>query len=633
MARSLLILAVQITLWAALASASAQSTASGVAPQLPGTPLDGNALDERARQQRIAITGTLGFPPLPPITADSPRNSMLYADRLPYGAPADSGGTLAATMTTKWVPSELTGTGFAELIHYQLPDGYTLFGPAHPMVIAYHGFGASASSPAGLSTLDEEANARNWIYVSVTGIDDQLFGTPISQQNTYAAIQYMIDNHNVDPDRLYMVGFSLGAAISANFAARHRDPSGIMIAALGLVSCTGDWVMEYTMADSALQTWMENPFNFDGPPSTELFAYQASSLLHDDTASYPPLSSAVALTSLSMATNLGPVPTYITYDDQDTLPQVPILCEQLDTTLQAVGATTEKVVVSGTVIPGIPPVSGTHSWEVLDEAGLFDFFDGKTANREPADFSAQQDLSAAVSWASTVQDTEGEFTYLDATVNTAAKLITISEVSNADELHVDVSAAGLSGAMPYRVQVTNTGLNPTRLYLTGFPDSPSYMKVPLAGSLITLVDSDPTGGPTGNGTLSVEIPAGTTSDLKVVHDPTWVTKLTTSPNPASIGASLDFTIDGPPADTNAYLVVAAVEMFTPVDNLLLTAFPGPPSIIRFLPLDAAGDFSFTQTVPNQSTLLGLRFPTQVVTTDAQGTLQTVSNLWGLYIAP
>jgi len=32
-----------------------------------------------------------------------------------------------------------------------------------------------------LSTLDEECNLHNWVYLSVTGIDDQLFGSPISQ--------------------------------------------------------------------------------------------------------------------------------------------------------------------------------------------------------------------------------------------------------------------------------------------------------------------------------------------------------------------------------------------------------------------------------------------------------------------
>jgi predicted esterase len=634
MVRSVLAVAAQIAFWAALTPAAAQTLGGQVDGNPSSALLDGNAIDELARQQRIAITGTLGLAPLPAVTADSPRNTMVYADRLPYGVPYDDGGdSIGLISVDTSVPASLTGTGFAEIIQYKLPDLYDDAGPAHPMVIAYHGYGSSAKSPANQSEVDDEANARNWVYLSVTGLDDMLLGSPLSQQNTEAAIQWMINNFNVDPDRLYMVGFSAGAAISANFAASHRDPDGIMIAALGLVSATGDWVMEYNMGDASLQAWLENFYNFGGPPSTNLFNYQAAGTMYNDQASYPPVTSAVPQVPESMVTNLGSVPTYITYDDQDTLLQVPVLCEQIAATLIAAGTTVQKTIASGTMLPGPPSVPAPHSWAVLDEIELFDFLSGRTVDRTPATFSAQQAVSSSVSWATTVKEEATEFTYVDGTANPGAKLITVSNVANAKELHIDVEAAGLTGAMPYRIQVTNSSATPTRLHLTGFPDTPCYMKVPVLNTLVTLVDSDPGTGPTGNGTLIVDVPGLSTFDARVIHEPSWTSVLTTSPNPVNIGAPISFDIDGPAGDPISYIVVSLTELLTPVSTITMTAFPGPPAIVRLVPLDLDGDITFGQVVPNDPLLLGVRLACQAVTTDGLGGLLSVSNHWGLYVNP
>ena len=79
--------------------------------------------------------------------------------------------------------------------------------------------------------------------------------------------------------------------------------------------------------------------------------------------------------------------------------------------------------------------------------------------------------------------------------------------------------------------------------------------------------------------------------------------------------------------------MGVLEMFVPIESIQMTVFPGPPSFIRLLPLDANGDLSLGQTVPNDPALKGIRFPTQVVTTDSGGALHSVSNHWGLYVAP
>ena len=78
----------------------------------------------------------LGLPELPPVTASSPLDTFFYADRFAPDMP-DPGGTIAAaTKVTVTIPPTLTGTGFKEIIEYQLPDPYDPLGPAHPMIVA-----------------------------------------------------------------------------------------------------------------------------------------------------------------------------------------------------------------------------------------------------------------------------------------------------------------------------------------------------------------------------------------------------------------------------------------------------------------------------------------------------------------
>ncbi|MFT7465412.1 MAG: hypothetical protein ACI9EF_003779, partial [Pseudohongiellaceae bacterium] len=233
------LLSAGLLLCVATSSAAAQAAARG--PQVGG-PVALNSADEADRADRIALTGTLGFAPLPPVLASSPRDQLIFADRIPHKSQSYANSSAAVpTMFDGFVPPSQTGTIFPEVFKYQLGDSYDAGGPSHPMVVAYHGFGSSANSVAGASTIEEECNARGYIYMSPTGLDDQLFGSISCQQHIEAAINFMTSGFNVDADRIYMVGFSMGGGVVANFASRHRDPDGIMIAGLGTVSAAMDW--------------------------------------------------------------------------------------------------------------------------------------------------------------------------------------------------------------------------------------------------------------------------------------------------------------------------------------------------------------------------------------------------------
>lgn len=347
---------------------TAKPTATAGAAAEPGpSPL---GADDAAESARVAaIVGDLGLPALAAVTAQSSRDALELSDRVMV-VPADLAkykdlppavyqqGLLAAG-------PDGTGTAYQEVFWYQVPSGYAAKKGAVPLVVAYHGFGASANSVSVQSTIDEECNERGWLYVAPTGIDDKLFGSPPSQANTAAAIQWMIDHYAVDTQRIYMVGFSAGGGIAANFAATHVDPQGIRIAAVGIVSGSHDWACVHAKGSATMKALLEHPLNFGGPPAQQLAAYQASSGLHFQMGSYPPLPGNL-LQAASAAAGLAQTPTYVTWDTGDTLAEVCAQQPVLSQLLASLSATLQVQPVSGTAV--------THSWSVLDEEALFDFF-------------------------------------------------------------------------------------------------------------------------------------------------------------------------------------------------------------------------------------------------------------------
>ena len=577
--------------------------------------------DEAERDARIALTGDLGLPALQPLRSDSPRDTIYFADRMPHAPKMAATAGSPPVMIDGFIPSGPNGTGtiFPEIFKYQLGNSYDPQGPPHPLVVGYHGFGQSSASVGNLSLIDEEANARGWVYMSPTGIDDQLFGSPISQQHVEVVIQWMIDNHNVDPDRIYMVGFSMGGGVVSNFAARHRDPDGIMIAAVGSVSGTFDWTLTWNEGVSSVQTLLENPYNFGGPPSTEPWAYQQSSALYFDPATYPPFPGTL-LGVPSMATNLHAVPTYITYDTGDSISYVPGMNDALEGLLSAGGGIVTKLAVSGTVDADGNPAP--HSWWVLDEVDLFDFFEGRVVDRTPASFAAQQDLGGAVSWIETTQRTPEAFTWVDGSADPLNDALVISDVENAAVVEVDVGEAGITG-MPVRVTASAAPGGRFELRLTGFPSTPSYMLDASTGDLVTLVDSDP-----ATGSLIFNISPGMTLDAEVIHDPDWTATLTTTPNPVALGGTTQVTIDGPPGAHGAWIIVSLSEVLLKVKGVNIVALPVPPALVEFVPLDAQGDISFPADIPNDPLLEGLRLPTQAIVTTLPAVPVAVTNLWG-----
>jgi pimeloyl-ACP methyl ester carboxylesterase len=580
-----------------------------------------DAVDHAQRQLNRARVGSIG-PVLPPVLPDSPRDDLMYADRFPWGM--ESSTSAEASLVTHVIPAGAGGTEtpIAEIIEYQLPDLYDEFGTPHPLVIAYHGYGASAQSVSSKTTLDEECNTRNWLYLSPTGMDDQLFGSGPSQQNTRVAIQYMLDNFNVDPDRLYMVGFSMGAGVTANFAAQQRDPDGIMLAAIGLVSGTFDWTMAYNLANPPLQEFMEEPLHFGGSTTTVPFEYQRYSSLYFDPATYLPIPGTL-ITNLSMAVNLGSTPVYATWDTTDNLLQVKKQNPRLINVLEAIGTDLTWFTVSSTWDPDTGQFA-PHSWLVLDEVDLFDFFDGKVVDRTPDSFRALVDEDDVVSWLDLTQRLADQFSDVKVEANPGVAESTNPELSltDADNLTIvagDVSETAIVGTDP--IDFTVSTIDGFKLVLSGAECTPHYLIDNLLGTLVPGVDHDPVAEE-----FTVEVGISTTIRADAICETAWTTDLWVTPKQVPIGSTIDLSIDAPPGTTTAWTLIGFGQALGLVKGFTFTVDPVGSFLVE-LPLDVNGDLFVQGNIPNMQLLVGSDIMLQVIGVDGVGTVTTMSNMW------
>jgi len=122
---------------------------------------------------------------------------------------------------------------------YQLPEN---FNPdnIYPLLIAFHQWGGNHLSTFS-TTFDEEANSRNWIFMSPFGGSSNNYNHQEAQEMVKKAIEWLMDNYHIDKNRIYAVGGSMGGASGMIYANNHLNPNEPMIAATasasGILDC------------------------------------------------------------------------------------------------------------------------------------------------------------------------------------------------------------------------------------------------------------------------------------------------------------------------------------------------------------------------------------------------------------
>ena len=126
-----------------------------------------------------------------------------------------------------------------DIFAYQIPENYNS-NNLYPLLVAFHQWGGNQMSPFN-TQFDEQANARNWIFMSPFGGSPNNYNHQNSQESVKLGIKWLQENYNIDSRRIYMVGGSMGGASGAIYANNHLDPTEPMVAATasasGILDC------------------------------------------------------------------------------------------------------------------------------------------------------------------------------------------------------------------------------------------------------------------------------------------------------------------------------------------------------------------------------------------------------------
>ncbi len=370
------------------------------------------------------------------------------------------------TVTQVDIPAGVTGTGFMERIQVMTPCGFNPGGPDLPLIVAWNGYGLSAASFFnGMSDIPDEASARGWLVVAVTGLDDKSFGAPLAQKNVEAAIDHVIANYPVDEDRIYGVGWSAGGGAIAAFGARHLDPAAPMFAAIATNAGAYDLVDTYnndTSPGMTTQTIMENAALFGGPPSgATLWNYLSSESLDHD----PILD--VESEATSQMRNLRNVPIYHVYSSDDTIGYLPDQSLVFSTYLAFAGAPITTQVFSGLVDP--------HDWLLFDAKTTLDFLQAHTAERAPDAFEVNADRDATFYWADVTQRTAQAFSPLACSVDDVTNHLDVLSLENVLELTLRPPAASFDPNVNFTLTVETADVGATTVRIEGVTDAPTYL--------------------------------------------------------------------------------------------------------------------------------------------------------------
>ncbi len=158
-----------------------------------------------------------------------------------------------------------------DVFSYQVPENYNNSN-SHPLLVIFHQWGGDENSPY-YTQFDEEANTRSWLYLSPFGGSSNNYNHQDAQYFVMQEIIWLSEQYNIDSNRIYMVGGSMGGASGAIFANNHLDPTQQMVAATASASGILDCERRYYEMDgnNSMIEW------FGGTPEEVPFEYHRNS--------------------------------------------------------------------------------------------------------------------------------------------------------------------------------------------------------------------------------------------------------------------------------------------------------------------------------------------------------------------
>lgn len=325
------------------------------------------------------------------------------------------------------------------------PSGWTerflLLIPHHntsteiPLLVAFHRFGNTMWDIVVNSDLPRHTNARGWYLLAPMGASDISFSSMESQMNTELVLGLVCDLFNVDQQRIYGIGHSMGGGNALNYAARHVDPHAPMFAAL--VNHTGELSQLHSYnrdcdpaVGSCQNQWLWE-FWYGGPPSTHNFAYLRSSVIDIPyelgLPRVPPVDSRT-----DFARNLVHTPIQTWFAQNDPLGELIVQNLAFADHMADLGADHTLVTIP----------TNSHDWNLLDYASVLDWMEQHTLQL-PTSGRTLADQDGVWFYFDVVQDRSNEFSPFTWSIDTATNFLEIRDTENLEQLTVDGPLSGL----------------------------------------------------------------------------------------------------------------------------------------------------------------------------------------------
>ena len=346
-----------------------------------------------------------------------------------------------------------TGTGWEEQLLIGVPAAPQW--PA-PLLVAFHSYGRTPHEVLNDTTLFQDGMARGWVVVAPLGAHKFHYGVEYAQENIAYGLDWLTGTVDIDFDRIYGVGFSMGGGAVASYAARHLDPTKPMFA--GLVNHTGSTSLRHVHAHVPNPQLLEDPGMFGDTPARASFRYARVSTVDMDG------STILVQAGNHMVRNLRNTPTRTWRVLQDPVNYLRVESDIFAERLEVTGG--ESVLEVG---PG-----NQHTYSTLDETSVFTFLEPLTRRVPGPDEVVRVVADRNARWYQFDLTQRGEgFSQARWYAATGFNRLVVDKLRNVEVLAASVDELELDGAVPLDVVLSTSDGLPITLRLAGYGQSPS----------------------------------------------------------------------------------------------------------------------------------------------------------------
>ncbi len=334
-----------------------------------------------------------------------------------------------------------------ETFWLQIPGGYQPGVPA-PLLIGWHQWGGNCLEFKTQTDFDSIADARGWIAASHYGVGSTHWNNHPTQSHVVDVINWISQHYTVDPDRIYMVGSSMGGAAPMIFSNNHLDPQGPIIAAAASMSGIQDCERRYY--EQGVNHSMIGAFG--GTPDQVPYEYHRNSaVVFDDS-------------TQSMHYNAMHLPLFLTFGRAWTDSVWRCHAEDLYNLMIQFADT---VVLHESSLPG-------HGWAACEEELICDFLENFTAVRTPLTLNINADENGRWYWATIeMRDSVESFARFTASMDTVGILrLEFNMISNVASASLDLPSLGFTYASDFYCRWTIADGQTSLLVFEGVPNPP-----------------------------------------------------------------------------------------------------------------------------------------------------------------